>query len=74
MEKKWETTKMPSWLAYVLQIFAPAVIKWALSLLEQKYPGIATELQKILDYLSQHPNPTVAVDNIRGCVNGICKK
>lgn len=63
---------MPSWLLSLLQIFAPLVIKWALALLEQKYPGIAAELKKILDYLNQHPNPIVAVRNIKDCTDGVC--
>lgn len=65
---------MPSWVLNLLQYFAPLVINWALKLLEQKYPGIASELQSILDFLNQHPNPQVAVQEVRNKVQDLIKK
>ncbi len=65
---------MPGWLLSILQFFGPSVVKWAFGFLESKYPGIAAELNAILDYLGQHPNPTVAVSKVSTAVAslGVC--
>lgn len=62
---------MPGWLLSILQFFGPSVVKWAFGFLESKYPGIAAELNAILDYLGQHPNPTTAVKDVGTAVAGL---
>lgn len=56
---------MPSWLLPLLQAFAPAVIKFALKLLEGKYPGIKDILEEIIKYIESAPDKSGAVSNVQ---------
>lgn len=62
---------MPVWLLSLLQIFAPLVVKWALAFLDKKNPGIAAEIQKIIDFLNGHPNPQSAIKDLKVAVSAL---
>ena len=56
---------MPSWLLPLLNAFGPIIVKWALSFLEKKYPGVSPLLKQILKYISEEPDKEVAVNQIK---------
>lgn len=62
---------MPVWLLAILNMFAPIIVKWAIHLLEKKYPGLGDILKTILDYIDSHPNPPVAVNDLRIVADGL---
>lgn len=56
---------MPSWLLPLLNALGPVVVKWALSFLEKKYPGVAPLLKEILKYIAAEPDKEVAVRQVK---------
>lgn len=56
---------MPSWLLPILQIFGPAVVKFAIGYLNTKYPGLSEILKEILKYIESAPDKSVAINDVK---------
>jgi hypothetical protein len=56
---------MPSWLLPILQLFGPAVVKFALGYLNSKYPGLSEVLKEILKYIETSNDKALAVNDVK---------
>ena len=56
---------MPSWLLPILQIFGPAVVKFALGYLNSKYPGLSDILKEIIKYIDSEPDKREAISQVQ---------
>ncbi len=62
---------MPWWATLLEMIGLPA-LKFALVLLEQKYPGLTPIIQKILEFISGAENPKAATQAMSEHVDMVC--
>lgn len=66
---------MPEWLiavlTSVLNYVGPLILSVALKFIESKNPGLSPVIKDILDYVDGHPEPQIAIKNIKDGVAAV---
>ena len=60
---------MPAWVLSILESLGPTVLKWALAVLEDKYPGLQTVIQDIINIIEG--NPADGLSKVQAAVDGL---